>query len=184
MPVDRLTVTPGDEARTEITVRNTGRVVDAYRFEPLGPLAPWMRLEPESLALMPDGEGTVSVTFAPPRTAQLTAGELAWAVRVLPREDADGATVEEGVLEVAPFSEVTSELRPRTSRARGRRSGKNSSRSTTWATPRSRSTSPAATPTQALDVLRCPTTSSSSRARPPWSPSGPGPGSGSGAASR
>ena len=125
VPADRLTVTPGDEARTEITVRNTGRVVDAYRFEPLGPLAPWMRLEPESLALMPDGEGTVSVTFAPPRTAQLTAGELAWAVRVVPREDAEGATVEEGVLDVAPFSEVAAELRPRTSRARGRRSGKN-----------------------------------------------------------
>ncbi len=125
VPADRLTVTPGDEARTEITVRNTGRVVDAYRFEPLGPLAPWMRLEPESLALMPDGEGTVTVTFAPPRTAQLTAGELAWAVRVVPREDAEGATVEEGVLDVAPFSEVAAELRPRTSRARGRRSGKN-----------------------------------------------------------
>ena len=124
VPADRLTVTPGDEARTEITVRNSGRVVDAYRFEPLGPLAPWMRLEPESLALMPDGEDTVTVTFAPPRTAQLTAGELAWAVRVVPREDAEGATVEEGVLEVAPFSEVAAELRPRTSRARGRRSGK------------------------------------------------------------
>ena len=40
VPADRLTVIPGDEASTEITVRNTGRVVDAYRFEPLGPLAP------------------------------------------------------------------------------------------------------------------------------------------------
>ena len=73
---------------------------------------------------MPDGEGTVTVTFAPPRTAQLTSGELPWAVRVVPREDTAGVTVEEGLLEVAPFSEVQAELRPRTSRARGRRSGK------------------------------------------------------------
>jgi hypothetical protein len=123
-PVDRLSVTPGDQARTEITVRNTGRVVDAYRFEPLGSLAPWMRVEPEELALMPDGEGTVTVTFAPPRSSALVAGDVAWAVRVRPREDAEAVTVEEGWLEVEPFTEVAAELRPRTSRARGRRAGK------------------------------------------------------------
>jgi hypothetical protein len=123
-PATPLSVTPGDQARTEITVRNTGRVVDAYSFEPLGTLAPWIRVEPESLALMPDGEGTVTVTFDPPRTAQLHAGTVPWAVRVVPREDPLGATVEEGTLEVEPFTEVAAELRPRTSRARGRRSGR------------------------------------------------------------
>ena len=124
MPASPLTVTPGNQARTEITVRNTGRVVDAYSFEPLGTLAPWMRVEPDTLALMPDGEGTVTVTFDPPRTAQLQAGTIPWAVRVLPREDPAGATVEEGTLDVAPFSQVAAELRPRTSRAGGRRSGR------------------------------------------------------------
>jgi hypothetical protein len=123
-PATPLSVTPGDQVRTEITVRNSGRVVDAYSFEPLGTLAPWMRVEPESLALMPDGEGTVTVTFDPPRTAQLHAGTVPWAVRVVPREDPLGATVEEGTLEVEPFTEVAAELRPRTSRARGRRSGR------------------------------------------------------------
>ena len=124
VPAAGLAVTPGDEASTEITVRNTGRVVDAYRFEPLGPLAPWMRVEPEVLPLMPDGDGTVTLTLAPPRSAQLPAGELPWAVRVVPREDPDGSTVEEGVLTVEPFTEVAAELRPRTSRARGRRAGR------------------------------------------------------------
>ncbi len=123
-PANPLSVTPGDQARTEITVRNTGRVVDAYSFEPLGTLAPWMRVEPESLALMPEGEDTITVTFDPPRTAQLHAGTVPWAVRVVPREDPLGATVEEGTLEVQPFTEVAAELRPRTSRARGRRSGR------------------------------------------------------------
>jgi len=123
-PANPLSVTPGNQARTEITVRNTGRVVDAYSFEPLGTLAPWMRIEPESLALMPEGEDTITVTFDPPRTAQLHAGTVPWAVRVVPREDPLGATVEEGTLEVQPFTEVAAELRPRTSRARGRRSGR------------------------------------------------------------
>jgi len=64
------------------------------------------------------------VTFDKPRTAQLHAGTVPWAVRVVPREEPLGATVEEGTLEVEPFTEVAAELRPRTSRARGRRSGR------------------------------------------------------------
>ena len=112
-PANPLSVTPGGQARTEITVRNTGRVVDAYSFEPLGTLAPWMRIEPESLALMPEGEDTITVTFDPPRTAQLHAGTVPWAVRVVPREDPLGATVEEGTLEVEPFTEVAARRRPR-----------------------------------------------------------------------
>jgi hypothetical protein len=124
VPTDRLTVTPGAEARTEITVRNTGRVVDSFRLEPLGPLAAWTVVEPESVALMPDGEATVAVSFRPPRSSALPAGETPWAVRVVPQEDPDGVMVEEGLLDVDPFSEVLAELRPRTSRARGRRAGR------------------------------------------------------------
>lgn len=120
----RPTLVPGEEASTEITVRNTGRVVDSYTFEPLGALAPWMRVEPDTLALMPGTEGAVRVSFLPPRTSQLPAGEVPWAVRVVPREDPERATVEEGVLDLAAFSEVAAELRPRTSRARGRRAGR------------------------------------------------------------
>ncbi len=100
---------------------NTGQVVDQYRLEPLGALAPWTRVEPASLALMPGGTGTASVTFLPPRTSQLPAGEVAWAVRVIPHEDPLGVTVEEGSVQVAAFTEVTAELASRTSRARGRR---------------------------------------------------------------
>src|SRR5436189_81549 len=63
-PATPLSVTPGDQVRTEITVRNSGRVVDAYSFEPLGTLAPWMRVEPESLALDNVGNTAVEVFFA------------------------------------------------------------------------------------------------------------------------
>jgi hypothetical protein len=121
---DRLNITPGSVASAEITVRNTGHVVDSFRLEPLGALAPWMRVEPAELPLMPGTEGTVRVVFDPPRTPQLTAGEVPWGVRVVPAEDAASAIVEEGVLDIEPFSEFAADMRPRTSRARGRRSGK------------------------------------------------------------
>jgi hypothetical protein len=124
VPADRLSVRPGDEATAEITVRNTGHVVDSFHLEPLGALAPWMRIEPADLPLMPGTEGTAMVFFDPPRAPQLTAGPVPWAVRVLPAEDPDAATVEEGMLEIEPFTEFAADMRPRTSRARGRRSGK------------------------------------------------------------
>lgn len=124
VPTDHLRVRPGGEASAEITIHNTGRVVDSFQVEPLGALAPWTRVEPETLALMPGTQGTVLVSFHPPRTPQLAAGEVPWAVRVVPSEDPDGTTVEEGVLDVEPFTEVTAEMRPRTSHARGRRAGK------------------------------------------------------------
>jgi hypothetical protein len=124
MTSDRLLVEPGDEVRTEITIQNTGRVVDSFRVEPLGALAPWTTVEPDVLPLMPGTDGAVSVSFRPPRTPQLPAGEIPWAVRIVPSEAPDAATVEEGVVEIAPFTEVSAQMQPRTSRARGRRAGK------------------------------------------------------------
>ncbi|MFI8860740.1 hydrogenase expression protein, partial [Streptomyces prasinus] len=35
------TVDPGGGATVRLRVRNTGDVVDEYRFEPVGDLAPW-----------------------------------------------------------------------------------------------------------------------------------------------
>jgi hypothetical protein len=123
-PPDQLTVRPGDEVGIDIVVRNVGQVVDSYAIEPLGPLAAWMRAEPDVLPLMPGTEGVVRLTFAPPRSAQVPAGDAPWAVRLVPSEDPDGATVQEGMLSVEAFSEVTAEMRPRTSHARGRRRGR------------------------------------------------------------
>ncbi|MFG2737973.1 peptidoglycan-binding protein, partial [Streptomyces harbinensis] len=47
------TVAPGDETRVRLRLRNTGDVVDEYRFEPVGEVAPWTTVEPETLRLYP-----------------------------------------------------------------------------------------------------------------------------------
>lgn len=103
-----------------LRVRNTGDVVDEYRFEPVGGLSPWTRVEPQTLRLYPGTTGTVELTFAPPRTPDATAGPNPYAVRITPTEHPEAVTVAEGNLTITPFTEVRAELVPVTVKGRFR----------------------------------------------------------------
>jgi hypothetical protein len=115
----QLAVEPGADATCTVRVWNTGDVVDAYAVEVLGPAAAWTQVEPATVSLFPGANGVARLTFRPPRTPDVLAGTLPFAVRVQSR-DAGMATsvVEEGSLDVAPFAELAAELVPRTSHAR------------------------------------------------------------------
>ncbi|MEU9641658.1 ricin-type beta-trefoil lectin domain protein [Streptomyces sp. NPDC048188] len=106
------TVDPGSTARVRLRVRNTGDVVDEYRLEPVGDIAPWTTVEPQTLRLYPGTTGTVELTFAPPRTPDATAGPNPYAVRITPTEHPDAVTVPEGNLTITAFTEVRAELVP------------------------------------------------------------------------
>ncbi|MFH8611502.1 hydrolase [Streptomyces sp. NPDC018029] len=108
------TVDPGGSATVLLRVRNTGDIVDAYRFEPVGDAAAWTTVEPPLLRLYPGTTGTVELTFAPPRTPDATAGPIPYAVRITPTEQRGAVTVPEGNLTVTPFTEVRAELVPPT----------------------------------------------------------------------
>ncbi|CAL9501432.1 hypothetical protein SUDANB140_03454 [Streptomyces sp. enrichment culture] len=103
-----------------LRVRNTGDVVDEYRFEPFGDVAPWTTIEPQMLRLYPGTTGTVELTFAPPRTSDAVAGPNPYAVRITPTEHPDAVTVPEGNLTITPFTEVRAELVPPTVKGRFR----------------------------------------------------------------
>ena len=111
-----MAVTPGSQASVQLRVRNTGSVVDQFTFQVLGDAQPWSTVVPPSLSLFPGAEEAVAITFAPPRSAQAPAGQLPFGVRIVSKEDPQGSVVEEGVLEIAPFSDIFAELAPRTSR--------------------------------------------------------------------
>lgn len=111
---------PGDSTTVRLRLRNTGDVVDEYRFEPVGDLAPWTTVEPASLRLYPGTTGTVELTFAPPRTSDATAGPNPYAIRITPTEHPESTTVPEGNLTIAPFTEVRAELVPPTVKGRFR----------------------------------------------------------------
>ncbi|MET9383058.1 hydrolase [Streptomyces sp. NPDC002928] len=106
------TVDPGGSTTVRLRLRNTGDVVDEYRFEPVGPIAPWTTVEPPSLRLYPGTTGTVELRFAPPRTPDAVAGPNPYAVRITPTEHPEATTVPEGNLTITPFTEVRAELVP------------------------------------------------------------------------
>jgi hypothetical protein len=113
-----LSVTPGGDASCEIKVRNTGVVVDEYTFEVLGAAAAWSTVEPSSLSLFPDSEGTAKVTFRPPRRPDTPSGLVPFGVKVTSNEDPGGTDVVESAVEVGPFTALMADIVPRTSHGR------------------------------------------------------------------
>jgi hypothetical protein len=111
-----VAVTPGSQATVQLRVRNTGSVVDQFTFQVLGDAQGWSTVTPPSLSLFPGAEEATTITFAPPRSAQAPAGQMPFGVHVISKEDPQGSVVEEGVVDIAPFSDVFAELAPRTSR--------------------------------------------------------------------
>ncbi len=109
-------VEPGGEAALDVRLRNTGTVVDEFSLDVLGDAAAWTVAEPPTISLFPGADGTVRIVFRPPRSAAIPAGSLPFGIRTQSREDPEGTTVEEGVVEVLNFYEPFAELVPRTSR--------------------------------------------------------------------
>jgi hypothetical protein len=113
---------PGAEALATMTIRNTGMVVDHLHIEVVGDVAPWATVTPAMLPLFPDAEGSVTVSFRPPRSSTARAGTMSFGVRVTSEVDPQFATVEEGTLEIGAFTQLSAELSPEISH--GRRVGR------------------------------------------------------------
>ena len=109
-------VIPGGQATVIVRVRNSGTVVDQVGLEILGDARAWSTVEPLTLSLFPGAEGSATITFAPPRSSKVAAGAMTFGLRADSKEDPAGSVVDEGVLEVASFSDVSAEVVPRSSR--------------------------------------------------------------------
>lgn len=111
-------LSPGAETSTDIRIRNTGAVVDQFELDVVGDAASWAHVEPPQVNLMPGEEGSARLVFAPPRSSQVTAGPVPFALRVMSREDTGGSSIEEAIIEVGSFSQIAADLVPRTSSGR------------------------------------------------------------------
>ena len=107
-----LSVDPGAEATAVVTIRNTGAVVDHFHVQVLGDAARWATATPETLPLFPDAEGQVTISFRPARVSAARAGSTPFGVKVTSEVDPSDSSVEEGTLEIGPFTELTGELVP------------------------------------------------------------------------
>lgn len=122
LPVRELRVEPGDTTTAKMLVRNTGQVVDQYAIDIVGHAVPWSKVEPKVVNLLPGADVEIAITFAPAKSPEVAAGVVPFGIRVMSREDPQGSAVAEGTIEVAPFSDIQTELIPRQSK--GRRRGK------------------------------------------------------------
>ncbi|MET9093754.1 hydrolytic protein [Streptomyces cyaneofuscatus] len=113
LEIPTVTVSPGGTATTTLTVRNDGDIVEAYTLEVVGDCAAWSTVEPARVSLYPGTSETVTLTFAPPRSHEVKAGETPLAIRVLPAEHPESVVVPEGTVTVEPFHELRTELEPR-----------------------------------------------------------------------
>jgi hypothetical protein len=120
----RLPVAPGGEVQTEISVKNSGTVVDSFTFSVLGDAAHWAVCEPEALSLFPGQNGTAQIFVRPPLGSDVPYGPVPFGVRVASTEDPPGSVVEEGVLDINPLPIVAADMSPRTGRARGMRASR------------------------------------------------------------
>jgi hypothetical protein len=114
----RVEVAPGGAARCHVLIRNNSPVVDQFVFTVRGDVAGWTTLKPERANLMPQQEVTVELTFLPPKSSEVLAGEHPFALQVASREDPAGSVVQEGVVDLATFTEVAAAIVPVTSSAR------------------------------------------------------------------
>ena len=110
-----IDVTPGILAVATIAIVNDGSVVEAYSLTVLGQCAGWTTFSPQTISVYPGETGSVTVTITPPRQPAPRAGPIPFAVRVLPAEHPESATVPEAVVMVAPVTETVAELVPRMS---------------------------------------------------------------------
>lgn len=114
----RVEVAPGGAARCHVLIRNNSSVVDQFVFTVRGDVAGWTTVKPERANLMPQQEVSVELTFAPPRSSEVLAGEHPFALQVASREDPAGSVVQEGEVVLERFTEVAAAIVPATSSAR------------------------------------------------------------------
>jgi hypothetical protein len=114
----QLSVTPGGSVDATVQVRNNGTLVDQFTVDVVGDAKEWTEIEPRIINLMPGQDGQIRVKFAPPRNSSVPAGFVPFGVRVLSREEPHGSVVEEGAVQVEPFTDLQVEMTPKSSRCR------------------------------------------------------------------
>lgn len=95
-----LTVAPGGTASAELGVQNPGKTSDEYAISVEGPGAPWLFVDPTTLAVAPGDRGVAEVVAHPDASAAAP-GSVAFAVRVASRRRPDLSASAQGTLELA-----------------------------------------------------------------------------------
>ncbi|NEE32284.1 hypothetical protein G3M53_43400 [Streptomyces sp. SID7982] len=109
---------PGEETRRPVQICNSGSVVDRFELDIVGDAKDWIRVEPTEVNVFPDHSAGAELIFTPPSSADIPAGAVPFALRVMSHEDLEGSVVEEGTVTVGAFTDFGVKLVPTTRRTR------------------------------------------------------------------
>ena len=115
---DALRVEPGQSVSCKLSLANTGSIVEQFTIMILGDTAEWTRSDPPVISLFPGAQQTTTLTFSPPRLHSTPAGEIPFAVKVIPSNEPEESVTEEGTITVGSFNDVGAELLPRVATGR------------------------------------------------------------------
>jgi len=132
LDVPRLSVEPGGQARTTVTVRNTGTIVEGFRITVVGNTVDgWAQVLPDKeVQVYPGQEASATIVFSAPAGIGSNSGSYPFGVHAESVVDASSSAVAEGDLEVGRVFGLQSKLTPVTSQGRWR--GKHRIDLTNW----------------------------------------------------
>ena len=96
-------VEPGETVRAAVSVRNVSGIIETYDLTPMGPASPWVTVLPPSVSLFPGEEETSTVTFRPPTSSAVVAGDYVVSVRARSQVNSHCMAADELVVSVEPF---------------------------------------------------------------------------------
>ena len=103
-----------------VTVTNPGTVVEGYRLQVLGPLAPWAEVVPPEVSVYPQQEVTAAVVFSPPTGTGAPSGLQPFGVIARSTLDPQASAVAEGDIEIGQVFGLQAKIVPVTSAGRWR----------------------------------------------------------------
>ncbi len=103
---------PGEESEVGVLVYNTGIDDEAYDLEVVGSVSSWSFLDPAMVRLTAGDSRTVRLVLRPPRTGEVPAGPMPFAVRLHARADPSAEEVAEGTVDLLAFEAFTARLVP------------------------------------------------------------------------
>ena len=117
----RLSVEPGGQVQTTITVQNTGDIVEGYLLEVLGEDVPgWAQVLPAEVQVYPGQDSSAVLVFNPPSDAAAGSGSFPFAVRARSVVDESVSAVVEGDLDLGRVFGLQAKISPVTSTGRWR----------------------------------------------------------------
>jgi hypothetical protein len=115
---DTLSVDPGRSVTTELSLVNSGTIVEQFTIMLLGDVVEWADSDPPVVSLFPGAQQSVTLRFSPPRAYTTPNGPVPFGVKVIPSNEPEESVTEEGVLTIGSFTDVGAELVPRVATGR------------------------------------------------------------------